>query len=68
MSIALEHFCLTVSVAIPLAVLLSLAMGLAGWGCPIYLRAMPMGQASLPLWNKAPNSASAALDRTLRIM
>ena len=68
-SIAFDRFCLTVSVAIPLAVLLSVAIGVAGWGCPYSSRAMRRGHASLPaLWNKAPNLASAALERTPRMM
>jgi hypothetical protein len=31
MSMALDHFCLTVSLAMPAAVLLSVWMGVAGW-------------------------------------
>ena len=53
---------------IPLAVLLSVAIGVAGCGCPISARAMRRGHASLPLWKSAPSLASAALDKTLRMM
>ena len=62
MSIALDHFCLTKSVAMPIMVLLSVTMGVGGCGCPISSRAMQIGVASLPLRNNAANSNSVGLE------
>ncbi len=42
-------FCLTDSLAIPLAVLLSVTMGIGGWGWPSSASVMRSGAPSLPL-------------------
>ena len=54
-------FCLTVSVAIPTAVLLSVCRGVTGCGWPNSFNATRIGQASLALWKVAASSASVAL-------
>jgi hypothetical protein len=41
---------LTESLAMPEAVLLSVTIGVADWGCPSSSRVMRSGTASLPLW------------------
>jgi hypothetical protein len=46
-SIALDHFCLMVSVVIPVAVVLSVCRGEGGWGWLSSLRQICKGQASL---------------------
>jgi hypothetical protein len=45
-------------------VMLSVTMGVGGCGWPSSSRHVRRGHAALPLWNKVPNSASAALDMT----
>jgi hypothetical protein len=59
---------LTVSLAMPALVLLSVWMGVGSWGCPSSLRHIRIGQASLPLWYTAASSNSVALDRTSRMI
>jgi len=61
---AFDRFCLTVSLAMPLAVLLSVWSGVAGCGWPSSSKAMRMGQMVCAFRNSAPNSASAALAMT----
>eukprot|EP00957_Ditylum_brightwellii_P006606 501011-Ditylum_brightwellii.AAC.1 len=53
---------------IPLAVELSVIMGVGGWGCPIFSRAILNPTAALPLTNKAPTSVFAADDITAVIL
>jgi len=53
-----------VSLAMPLAVLLLVCSGVAGWEWPSSSKAMHIGQMVWALRNSAPNSASAALDMT----
>ena len=65
MSIAFERCCFIVSFAIPLAVELSVAMGVGSvclW--PSSSRVVRMFSPSLELMNSPPNSASAADDMT----
>ena len=62
MSIALDHFCLMVSLVMPEVVLLSVWMGIGGCGWFNSMRVVRRGQASLPLWKRAASSASAALE------
>jgi hypothetical protein len=38
MSIPFDRFCLIVPVIIPRAVVLSILIGVVGWGCPILLK------------------------------
>ena len=42
---ALERFCLMVSLSNPMAVELSTFMGVAGWGCPSLRSSVRMGTA-----------------------
>ena len=49
MSMALERFCLMVSLANPTAVELSACMGVAGWGWPSSRSSVQIGTASFPL-------------------
>ncbi len=46
MSMALERFCLIVSLAKPAAVELSVCIGVGGWGWPSSLRVVRRGMAS----------------------
>ena len=64
MSIALDLFCLTVVVAMPSAVELSILFGVGGWGKPIYWSVTQKGTAVCPLWNSPLTSASAADNTT----
>ena len=59
---------MTVSLARPTAVELSTKTGVGGWGWPSSSRVVRRGVASLVLWKRAPNSASAAEERTIFIM
>ena len=43
-------------------------IGVAGCEWPSSASVMRKGHASFPLWKKAPSSASAALDKTSRII
>jgi len=56
MSIALENFCQMLSLAMAVAMVLSLWTGIAGWGCPNFSWAVQSGQACLAFKNRAPNS------------
>ena len=47
---------------------LSTKTGVGGCGCPSSSRVVGRGVASLVLWKRAPNSASAAEERTIFIM
>ena len=68
MSIALDRFCLMALMAIPDAVLLSVVIGVAGCGWPSSASVVRIGHAFFPLWNSAPSSASAALDKIYRMI
>jgi hypothetical protein len=57
---AFDRFCLTVPLMIPSAQLLSVVMGVAGWGHPISSSATRIGHASCPLTKHAAVSVSAA--------
>jgi len=59
---ALDHFCFTVSLAMPLVVLLSVWSGVAGCGWLSLSKAVCIGQIACAFRNSAPNSASVALD------
>ena len=48
----------------PNAVVLSVCIGVGGWGCPISSRVVLAGMASRAFMNNAPISASAADDMT----
>ena len=67
MSIALDRSCSMVSLAIPDAVLLSVVIGVAGCGCPSSAGGTRIGQASFPLWNNVPSSASAASEHWFEV-
>ena len=64
MSMALERRCLTVSLAMPTAALLSVMRSVSGCGCCISRRVWRMTSASLPLWKRPASSASAVLAMT----
>ena len=66
MSIALDIFCLMLLLAIPTAVELLTCIGVGGWGWPISMSVVCMGTAAWPLRKRAPYSASAEDDMTLR--
>ena len=69
MSIALEIFCITVAVKIPLATELSVLIGVDGWVKPSSWSLMRRGIAVCPFWSIPPNPASAADATTcLRIL
>jgi hypothetical protein len=68
MSMALERRCLTVSLTMPVAHALSVWMGVAACGCPIYLSAMRRVTQSPVFWNTAPSSASVVDAIAFRIM
>ena len=59
---------MTVSLAKPMAVELSTRTGVGGWGWPSSSRVVRRGVASLVLWKRVPNSASAAEENTIFIM
>ena len=59
-SIDWDRCFLTVSLAMPVAVMLSQCTGVGGWGCPISCRIRRCIFPSLQLRNNAPSSASAA--------
>jgi len=67
-SMALECFCLTMSLMMPQAVLLSVWRGVSGCGWPSSSKAVQMGHAVCALRNSAPSSASAALATTCHII
>ena len=60
MSIALELFCITVAVIMPLAAELSVFIGVGSWVKPSSWGVILRGAAVCPLWNIPPTSASAA--------
>ena len=64
MSMAFERFCLTVSLAIPYAHLLSVLIGVGGCGWPRNSSVLRIMQPSWALWKRAPTSASVADDMT----
>ena len=64
MSIGLVLLGWTLLLTTPLAVALSVCMGVGGCGCPISVKMFLMCTASLALMNNPPNSASAAEDIT----
>ena len=66
MSIALDHFCLMVSLAMPAVVLLSIWMGVGGCGWFNSMRVVQRGQSSLPSWKRAASSASVVLETISR--
>ena len=59
-SIALEILCFTVPLAIPVALELSVWIGVAGWGCPISASVIRSTAPSLALWKRPPDLASVA--------
>eukprot|EP00957_Ditylum_brightwellii_P069545 5281649-Ditylum_brightwellii.AAC.1 len=67
MSIPLDLHCLMELLTIPLAVELSIIMGM-GLGCPISSREILNPTADLLLMNKAPTSASAVDAITVLIL
>ena len=69
MSIALDIFCLTVAVTMPLVAELSVFIGVGGWVKPSSWSVIIRGTAICPLWNIPPTSDSAADANTcLRIL
>ena len=68
MSIGLVLFGCTLLLTTPLAVELSVCIGVGGCGCPISANMFLMCTASLALMKSAPNSASAAEDITALII
>ena len=68
MSIDLERFCLMLSLAMPVAVALSVTIGVASCGWPSSSRVYLSGMASWPLINSPASSASAALAKTFQII
>jgi hypothetical protein len=66
MSIAFDACCFTVPLMMPLAVEFSVCRGVAGWLWPISVRVVRSTLASFALRKRAPTSASAAEDMTLR--
>ena len=68
MSIGLVLFGCTLVLTTPLAVELSVCMGVWGCGCPISARMFLMCTAYLALMNSATNSASVAEDITTLII
>ena len=66
MSMALDHFCLTVLLVNPMENVLSTCMGVGGCGCSICSRACWIVMTSLPFMYEAQNSVSAAETMTLR--
>ena len=68
-SIALELFCLTVSVTMPSSAEFSVFIGVGGWVKPSSWSVILRGTAVCPLWNSPPYSALAADTTTcLRIL
>ena len=65
---AFDLFCLIVLLMIPVAVLLSVFMGVAGCGCPISMMPCRSGTVSLAFINNAATSASNALAKTALII
>ena len=59
--------CLMVPLKTPLVALLSVFMGVAGWGCPNSSSVALTGAASWAFTNRAPTSASAA-DATVNML
>ena len=68
MSTALERFCLMLSVAIPIAEVLSHMIVVEGCGYPIYESVVRKEAACCPVANRAAYSASPALATTHGIM
>ena len=60
MSVALDLFCLTVVVMMPLGAELSVFIGVGGWVKPSSWSIIIRGTNVFPLWNNPPTSASAA--------
>ena len=65
---ALDLRCFTVPLAIPVALELSVWMGVAGWGCPISASVIQSIAPCLALWKRPPDSASVAEDITFFMM
>jgi len=68
MSIAFVLFGWTLLVTTACAAVLSVCIGVFGWGCPISSSVLRVGTASRALINIAPISASAADDMTAQII
>ena len=67
MSIALDLFCLTVAVTMPLAAELSVFIGFGGWVKPSSWSIILRGTAVCPLWNN-PLTSDLAEDATICLM
>jgi hypothetical protein len=68
MSIAFNAFGIILLVSRSCAVLLSVCIGVGGWGWPSSLSVWCMETAVFALMKRAPSSASAANDMTARII
>ena len=68
MSIDFVAFAMILLLINPFAVELSVWIGVRGWGCPISLSVFRIGTAVRALRKRAPSSASAAEDITLRMI
>ena len=68
MSIYLSRLLIVLFVTTPIAVVLSVCIGVGGCLCPMVSNAWSAGIASLQLMKRAPNSASAAEDMTAFII
>ena len=68
MSSALLYFCFMVSVARPTAVVLSVCIGVGGWGWPISMSVCLIGRPNFAFINNETYSASAADVTTVCIM
>jgi hypothetical protein len=64
MSMALDRFCLTVSLSMLVAVVLSVMSGVADCGWPSLSRQVQMGQASFALWKMPASPPLAAKETT----
>ena len=67
MSIAFD-FLMTLLLTMLSAVVLSVCIGVRGWGWPMNSRVWQVGMASLQLMYRAPTSASATKDMTALII
>ena len=56
----LDLRCFTVPLAIPVALELSVWMGVAGWGCPISVSVIWSISPCLALWKRPPDLASVS--------
>ena len=68
MSTALDLLCFTVSFDIPYMHLLSVVMGVSGWGWERLESISLSVSTSFALWNNTPSPASAAEDNTFFMM